>query len=256
MLVLSRRPNDKVVFPHLGITVEILRVTGNSVRVGIDAPPDVAVVRNEIMEQGKLFPRPEVAESKGISVHRLRNKLNKASLALYVMQRQLEAGKTVEAEENLNKALTEFEALDQEIGNYEQQRAAARAASGERSALLVEDDDNEAALLAEYLRMSGFRVETSPDGCEALNYLATHRPDVVLLDMHMPRCDGPTTISAIRRNPQLSGVKVFAVSGSSPNQANVPIGPAGVDRWFSKPLNPRMLVAELNRDLVPDSTTH
>jgi len=256
MLVLSRRPNDKVVFPHLGITVEILRVTGNSVRVGIDAPPDVAVVRNEIMEQGKLFPRPEVAEAKGISVHRLRNKLNKASLALYVMQRQLEAGKTAEAEENLNKALTEFEALDQEIGNYEQQRAAARAASGERSALLVEDDDNEAALLAEYLRMSGFRVDTSPDGCEALNYLATHRPDVVLLDMHMPRCDGPTTISAIRRNPQLSGVKVFAVSGSSPNQANVPIGPAGVDRWFSKPLNPRMLVAELNRDLVPDSTTH
>lgn len=252
MLVLSRRPNDKVVFPHLGITVEILRITGNSVRVGIDAPPDVAVVRNEIVDQGKLFPRPEVAEAKGISIHRLRNKLNKANLALFVTQRQLEAGKTAEAELNLQKALAEFEALDQEIGQIEQQRAVARGDAAPRSALLVEDDDNEAALLAEYLRLSGFRVDTSPDGCEALDYLSTHhRPDVVLLDMHLPRCDGPTTISAIRRNPQLNGMKVFAVSGISPNQANVPIGPAGVDRWFSKPINPRLLVAEINRDLNP-----
>jgi len=250
MLVLSRRPNDKVIFPHLGISVEILRVTGNVVRVGIEAPPEVAVVRHEIVDQGKLFPRPEVAESRGLSIHRLRNWLNKANLALYVMQRQFESGKAAEAEQNLQKALDAFQSLDEELGTIEQQRAAARA-SGQRSALLVEDDDNEAALLAEYLRLSGFEVDTAPDGCDALTYLSSHRkPDIVLLDMHLPRCDGPTTISAIRGNPRLDGMRVFAVSGTSPEMSNVAIGPAGVDRWFRKPINARLLVAEINRDLV------
>lgn len=250
MLVLSRRPNDKIVFPHLGISVEILRVTGNAVRVGIEAPPEVAVVRHEIMEQGKLFPRPEVAESRGLSIHRLRNWLNKANLALYVMQRQLESGKAEEAQRNLQKALDAFQSLDEELGALEQQRAAARA-GGQLSALLVEDDDNEAALLAEYLRLSGFRVDMAHDGCDALSFLSNHgKPDIVLLDMHLPRCDGPSTVSAIRRNPQLDGMRVFAVSGASPESSNVAVGPSGVDRWFRKPINPRLLVAEINRDLV------
>ena len=51
MLVLSRGRNDKVVFPTLGISVEILRVAGNKVRLGIEAPQEIPVHRHEVSER-------------------------------------------------------------------------------------------------------------------------------------------------------------------------------------------------------------
>jgi CheY-like chemotaxis protein len=89
-------------------------------------------------------------------------------------------------------------------------------------------------------------VANASDGHEALNYLSTHEPpDAVLLDMRLPRCDGPTTVAAIRGNPTYSRLKIFAVSGAKPEDVNVPIGPAGVDGWFTKPLSPARLVDTL-----------
>jgi carbon storage regulator len=61
MLVLSRKPNDGVVLPGLGITVRVLSVKGNTVRIGIEAPHDVQVVREELLE----LPLPEVAADAG-----------------------------------------------------------------------------------------------------------------------------------------------------------------------------------------------
>ncbi len=75
-------------------------------------------------------------------------------------------------------------------------------------ALLVEDNANKSNLLAGYLRMTGFEVDTAGDGADALDYLRSHdRPDVVLLDMLMPRCDGPTTIGRIAAIPLSKGSK-------------------------------------------------
>ena len=51
MLVLSRRRNDKVVFPSLGVSVEVLRVGRNKVQLGIDAPADSLVYRREIADR-------------------------------------------------------------------------------------------------------------------------------------------------------------------------------------------------------------
>ncbi len=48
MLVLSRRESEKVLFPELGITLEIVRIKGNIVRVGIDAPRSIRVIRGEL----------------------------------------------------------------------------------------------------------------------------------------------------------------------------------------------------------------
>ena len=74
-------------------------------------------------------------------------------------------------------------------------------------------------------------------------------PDFVLLDMNMPRKNGAETISEIRRNPDFKGLKVFAVSGSDQQDMNVPVGPEGVNRWFTKPLDARQLVVEMDREL-------
>src|SRR2546423_961649 len=48
MLVLSRRQNEKIVIPSLGITLEVLGLKGNSVKLGIAAPPEVKILRHEV----------------------------------------------------------------------------------------------------------------------------------------------------------------------------------------------------------------
>jgi CheY-like chemotaxis protein len=104
-------------------------------------------------------------------------------------------------------------------------------------------------LLAGYLRVSGFDVDTAADGLQAMVRLTEHAPDVVLLDMRMPRFDGRKTISAIRNNPDYRDVKLFAVSGMRPEEMNVTLGPGGVDRWFTKPVDPKGLLEALRDEL-------
>jgi carbon storage regulator CsrA len=204
MLVLSRRPQQKVVFPSVGISVEILSVQGHNVRVGVEAPRDVAVWRDEILPCEA--PQADVPSPHPRCDSRPGGPTPKARLA----------------------------------------RAAA-AARRRLTALLVEDNRNECTLLASYLRLNGIAVETADDGVDALEYLEGHeRPDVVLLDMHLPRFDGPSTVAAIRRNPRFEGLKVFAVTGASQAEYGIPIGPAGVDRWFTKPINPPGLIDEMS----------
>jgi carbon storage regulator CsrA len=255
MLVLSRGVDDKVVFPHLGITVQILRIAGNKVRLGVDAPPRVRVLREEIAEPADLQQLAQVvagavehAEPPAKLSHDLRNRLNTASLALHLAQKQLEVGMTAKAEATIQRALSEFETLERTLAD----QVKPIMARVRRRALLVEDNPNESALLAGYLQISGFQVDTVGDGVEAIQYLSENtKPDVVLLDMRMPRLSGPETISSIRCQPQLSGLKLFAVSGSDRSQLNVTVGPAGVDHWFCKPINPQQLVEELDRKLGP-----
>jgi len=101
-------------------------------------------------------------------------------------------------------------------------------------------------LLAGFLRRSGLDVHTAGDGADALDYLrAGAHPDIVLLDMGLPRCDGATAVREIRSNPAHQDLKIFAVSGHLPEEFDLPEGRQGIDRWFQKPLDPNLLLQSL-----------
>jgi carbon storage regulator CsrA len=57
MLVLSRRPHEKVLFPNLGITIQVVSVHSGVVRIGIEAPQTVRVVREELLRRPSA-PKP------------------------------------------------------------------------------------------------------------------------------------------------------------------------------------------------------
>lgn len=59
MLVLSRRANDQILIPSLGITLEVLSIKGNVVKLGIDAPQNVRVMRGELLEKQAEPTEPE-----------------------------------------------------------------------------------------------------------------------------------------------------------------------------------------------------
>jgi carbon storage regulator CsrA len=261
MLVLSRGRNDKVVFPTLGISVEILRVAGNKVRLGIEAPHEIPVHRHEVSERMEAngeaetlrFPAPPESLSAKLN-HATRNRLNAAALGLHLLHRKIEIGDLSDAESTIFKIFNELKAIETQLdGPAEQPRKSEPriATNGEphHRALVVEDDDNERELLAGCLRVSGFEVDTASDGLQAMVRLTEHAPDVVLLDIRMPRFDGRKTINAIRNNPDYRGLKLFAVSGTRPEDMNISLGPNGVDRWFTKPLNPKALLEALRDEL-------
>lgn len=252
MLVLSRGPQDKVVFPNLGITVEILRVNGNKVRVGVDAPKAVRVLRHELSDSlSAELQEADESYANQSADHRFRNQINTAHVALGLAEKQLNAGLSEKALETLRRAVSQFDKLDALVKPAEETPQGDESAPTKPRALLVEDDTNESELLAGYLELSGFEVETAHDGLQAMVQLGRReRPDVVLLDMHMPRMNGAQTVKSIRANPELDGVHVFAVSGASPTEVSVSIGPNGVDRWFHKPIKPQELVDTMHSTLL------
>jgi carbon storage regulator CsrA len=236
MLVLSRRLNERILLPTVPAAVQVVSIKPGVVRLGIEAPAQVPVLREE------LRPQPHAlngaAEPQGLP-----EGLAAASARLALLRRQLGPALPPAAVETLRHLEADLQAL--------QRRPAppAPAAPKPRTALVVEDNANERELLAHFLRGAGLEVSTAGDGLAALDFLHTRpRPDVVLMDMGMPRCDGPTAVREIRRDPAYSGLKIVAVSGHRPDEFDLGVGPAGVDRWFRKPIDPR----ELLRDVIAE----
>jgi CheY-like chemotaxis protein len=161
---------------------------------------------------------------------------------------QLDAGKLQEASATLAALQAHLQSLHQELEKKKAQPVdPAPASAGRRQrALVVEDNSNERELLAAFLRRSGLEVDTAGDGSDALDYLRAHdRPDVVLLDMVLPRVDGPTVVRQLRSDRAFAGLKIFGVTGHLPDEFNLERGPAGIDRWFHKPLDPAALLNDL-----------
>lgn len=257
MLVVSRKQNQSVVFPSLGIRVEILRIAGKTIRVGVEAPDSVQILRGELSGMPcSDGDHSGTGESASKEAHELRNRLNKANLAMKLLQKQLAAGSVEGAEKSLAIALQTFEQMEQSASVRGVRRSTACFQSNvsnevtpRKRALLVEDDPNERMLLAGYLRASGYDVDTVEDGQAALEYLSEFKPDAVVMDMEMPRLSGSECIQEIRRDYQFDDMKLFVVSGMEQKAMKVPMGDRGVQRWFQKPLCPEDLVKELEASL-------
>lgn len=263
MLVLGRREGETLVFPDLDIVLEVLAIKGNTARLGVKAPSKFKVLRGELAESRRKVTAWMDRSAEELSrerMHRIRNWLHLANLRMQLIRRYLEADRLDEAAELIQNVLDDFRAIEDDnprpsaaptAVETECFSAPARpSGAATRRALLVEDNANERQLLAGYLRTSGFDVATAGDGVAALDYLSSReRPDVVLLDMVMPDCDGPTLLRKIRGNRSFEDLKVFAVSGTSPSNWNISTGPTGVDRWFRKPVDPQVLVCEITREL-------
>lgn len=250
MLVLSRKEKEDILFPSLGISVQILRVQGKSVRVGIAAPDDVRVLRRELYDDSdhESFG----AETDREARHALRNRMNSLQLALSLLQMQLDAQRFDEAETTLAGALKSLSELDL-LAQRRHATTSSSSSVSKRRALIVEDNAQERELLADYLRMNGYEVDVAENGRVAMDYLGDREcPDVVLLDMNMPEMNGYRTAEAIRRDPRLKRAKLVIVSGNEPEESmgnektRTPF-----DRWFLKPLSPRDFVEQLNEELTP-----
>ena len=236
MLVVSRRTDEEIVFPTIGVTVKILQATANRARLGIDAPAHIQILRGELQS-----PEPPP------SSHKLRNDLNAITLFIEMYERLVQRGDLDRAHQTYLQMLTRLKEIDR---NYAPVETVPTPVHPMARVLVVEDDDNERELLAGLLRMDGCVVDTVPDGAEAFARLSSSapRPDVVLLDMMLPKIDGPHTLSLIRQHERLNDLTVFGMSGRRADEVGITVGGRdGINAWFEKPLNPNRLVEAIHQ---------
>jgi CheY-like chemotaxis protein len=100
----------------------------------------------------------------------------------------------------------------------------------------VDDDPDIVASLAMVLRLRGYEVETARDGLEAVEAAGRVRPDVVLLDLGMPRLDGYATCRRIREQPWGADMLIVALSGWAQEQDRSKGKAAGFDAHLAKPV--------------------
>jgi len=113
--------------------------------------------------------------------------------------------------------------------------------------LVVEDDDVIRQLITVNLELEGFDVRTATDGQEALDHVLEFGPDVITLDVMMPRLDGWATATQLRANPDTADIKVVLLSARA-QEADLQHGERlGVDAYLTKPFDPDELISTVRR---------
>jgi two-component system response regulator MprA len=109
--------------------------------------------------------------------------------------------------------------------------------------LIVDDDAPVAALLEHALRQEGYDVVRAEDGMDAMNRLHACKPDVVIMDVMMPRLDGVQTTRLIRRNRTYADTVIIALSARTDEVAREAMREAGANLYMRKPFTIARLVA-------------
>jgi two-component system phosphate regulon response regulator PhoB len=96
-----------------------------------------------------------------------------------------------------------------------------------RLAMIIEDDEDLATIFAEALRGAGYDPEIIPTGDLALSRLAETRPDIVVLDLHLPRVNGLSILRQIKSDPRLASARTIIVTADA-RMGEIPRGDADV----------------------------
>ena len=109
--------------------------------------------------------------------------------------------------------------------------------------LVVDDVEDNRELYGVYFTFAGFRVAQAADGEEALARVAKEKPDLVIMDLSMPRMDGWEATRLIKSNPRTKSVIVIVVTGHATPHDLDRAKAAGADEVLTKPCVPEALLA-------------
>ncbi len=109
--------------------------------------------------------------------------------------------------------------------------------------LVVEDNEMNRDMLVKRLQRRDFNILIATNGQAALDLLQTERPDIVLMDMHMPIMDGWTAIAIIQENQILRSIPIIGVSANGSSEDRKTALEAGCVAYETKPIDFNRLLA-------------
>ena len=125
------------------------------------------------------------------------------------------------------------------------------ATTPRRPLVLVVDDYLEAReICAEYLGFHGYRVVTAEDGLQAIERASEVLPDLILMDLSLPELDGWAATRRLKADPRTSGIPIVALTGHAMSAERERALAAGCDDVITKPVVPKELLAEVERQLA------
>ena len=114
--------------------------------------------------------------------------------------------------------------------------------------LIVEDHPTMREAMRMVLADEGFLVDQAADGTQALDLVASHRPDLVLLDLNIPGISGSDLLEALKASSATSGIPVIVVTAEEEEGRRAAMR-AGAEDYLAKPFSPRALVRLVERVL-------
>ncbi len=116
--------------------------------------------------------------------------------------------------------------------------------------LIADDEASVLALVGDNLKAAGYDVISARDGEEALSKIKANRPDLVLLDVKMPKKDGFEVCREIRESPEMSSMPVIIVSALGDEYNRITGFSEGADDYVAKPVNMEELKARVRALLL------
>lgn len=110
---------------------------------------------------------------------------------------------------------------------------------------VVDDNKITVKLLRKYLELNGFEVGEAYDGVEALERVADKIPDVIVLDVMMPRLDGFETASRLKNDNKTKNIPVVIVTALNDVPNQIKAIESGADDFLSKPIEEKLLAAKV-----------
>ncbi len=119
-------------------------------------------------------------------------------------------------------------------------------AKTDQKILLIDDEEDILELLKYNLSKEGYDVRTAIDGMKGVEVAKSFVPDLILLDIMMPKQDGVETCRQIREIPDLSNCYVIFLTARSEEYSEVAAFDMGADDYITKPIKPRALMSRIN----------
>jgi CheY-like chemotaxis protein len=103
--------------------------------------------------------------------------------------------------------------------------------------LVIDDEAGMRDMLVDLLTPEGYNVLTAVDGKEAMDMVLKSKPDLILLDLNMPRLDGTTFCKALRLDPEARTIPIIVVTGTKSRARLEEAMAAGADDFVAKPFD-------------------
>jgi len=116
--------------------------------------------------------------------------------------------------------------------------------------LIVDDERQLVSLVSLHMSMSGYEVLTANDGEAALSIIDKEKPDLVILDLMLPKIDGWEVCKLLRSESKTKNISVIMLTARSETEDKLKGFECGADDYVTKPFSPRELVARVKRVLA------
>lgn len=126
-----------------------------------------------------------------------------------------------------------------------------------KTVMIVEDQLEFLAIYKLYLERHGYRVVAAEDGEVAVRFAREHRPNVILMDLSMPRLDGIEATRELKRSPETRDIPVVLMTAHTYGSVGRRAREAGCVGFVAKPCEPRRILQEVQQLIgEPAATLH